>query len=306
MKRRIGLVLALGFALAMAAPVAAASFPERIGLPNGWQPEGITAGRGTTVYVGSLADGAIWKGDVKTGTGDVLAPGADGRVTVGIDYQRRGDRIWAAGGPTGMVHVFDASTGDLLQSYAFEGAGFLNDVAVTGSAVYVTDSMVQRLSVIPLPDDGSLPDPSAATTLELTGDISFVPNEFNANGIVRYAGQLIVVQSNTGQLFRVDRSTGVATAIDLGGASVTNGDGLERQGSKLYVVRNQLNQIDVFRLSDDGSSASLLGSLTALAELNVPTTAALVAHRVWAVNARFGVTPGPDVPYWITQFPANP
>jgi hypothetical protein len=306
MKRRIGFVLALGLALATAVPVAGATFPTRIELPNGWQPEGITAGRGTTVYVGSLADGAIWKGDVKTGDGDILAPGAEGRVTVGIDYQRRGDRIWAAGGPTGMVHVFDATSGDLLQSYAFEGAGFLNDVAVTGKAVYVTDSMVQRLSVIPLPDDGSLPDPSAATTLDLSGDISFAPNEFNVNGIVRYAGQLILVQSITGQLFLVDEDTGVASEIDLGGASVSNGDGLERQGSKLYVVRNFLNQIDVFGLSDDGSSASLLGSLTPLAEVNIPTTAAHVAHRIWAVNAQFNVPPGPDVPYWITQFPANP
>jgi hypothetical protein len=306
MKRRIGLVGALGLALAVAAPVAAASFPDRIELPNGWQPEGITAGRGTTVYVGSLADGAIWKGDVKTGTGAVIAPGAEGRVTVGIDYQRRGDRIWAAGGPTGMVHVFDATTGDLLQSYGFEGAGFHNDVVVTGRAVYVTDSMVQRLAVIPLPDDGSLPDPADTTTLELSGDISFVPDDFNVNGIVRYAGQLILVQSNTGQLFLVDKATGVASEIDLGGASVTNGDGLERQGSKLYVVRNFLNQIDVFRLAEDGSSAILLGSLTALAEVNIPTTAAHVAHRVWAVNAQFNVTPGPDVPYWITQFPANP
>jgi hypothetical protein len=42
-------------------------FPDQIDLPAGWAPEGITAGRGTTVYVGSLAGGGIWEGDVRTG-----------------------------------------------------------------------------------------------------------------------------------------------------------------------------------------------------------------------------------------------
>jgi hypothetical protein len=305
MQRRISLALALVLALVIAAPAAAASFPEQIDLPNGWAPEGITAGQGTTVYVGSLADGAIWKGDVKSGSGAVLAAGATGRVAVGLDYERRADRIWAAGGPTGEVNVFDASTGDLLETYSFPGSGFLNDVAVTGRAVYVTDSMVQRLAVIPLPDDGTLADPAAAWTLALTGDISFVADQFNLNGIVRYAGQLLVVQSNTGLLFKVDKHSGATEAVDLGGASVSFGDGLERQGSKLYVVRNQLNEVAIFRLSDDGLSGTLLGSVTS-AVLDVPTTVAHVAHRLWAVNARFGVQPGPTEPYWITQLPAKP
>ena len=51
-------VLAL---LLLVAPVSAHPFPSRIDLPDGWQPEGITAGRGNTAYVGSLADGAIAK-----------------------------------------------------------------------------------------------------------------------------------------------------------------------------------------------------------------------------------------------------
>jgi hypothetical protein len=305
MTRRLSLVLGLVFALATAVPASAATPPAQIALPNGWAPEGITAGRGATVFVGSLANGAIWKGNVRTGTGDVLAAGADGRVTVGLDYERRADRVWAAGGSTGQVHVFDGTTGELLETYTFEGAGFLNDVAVTGRAVYVTDSMVQGLSVIPLPDDGSLPDPADATTLALGGDIAFVPNQFNVNGIVRYAGQLLVVQSNVGKLYKVDKATGEGTEVDLGGAPVTFGDGLERQGSRLYVVRNQLNEVDVFELSDDGTSGALQGTLTS-PDLDVPTTAAHTAHRLWAVNARFGVTPGPDVEYAIIQLPARP
>jgi hypothetical protein len=60
------------------------NFPDRIELPNGFFPEGIESGRGTSVFVGSLIDGAIWRGDLRTGSGTVLAPGAPGRVSVGI------------------------------------------------------------------------------------------------------------------------------------------------------------------------------------------------------------------------------
>ena len=46
-----------------AAPVLARGtdfFPKVIDLPNGFQPEGISIGRGTSFYVGSLVNGAIY------------------------------------------------------------------------------------------------------------------------------------------------------------------------------------------------------------------------------------------------------
>ena len=46
-------------------------FPKNLALPNGIQPEGIATGRGTDFFVGSLADGRIYKGDLRTG--EVLA-----------------------------------------------------------------------------------------------------------------------------------------------------------------------------------------------------------------------------------------
>jgi hypothetical protein len=304
MKRRISLVLGLMVSLALAAPASAATFPEQIDLPNGWAPEGITAGRGTTVYVGSLATGAIWKGDVASGVGDTLVPGGNAPA-VGIYYEERHERLWAAGGPTGQVHVYDANSGAHLETYQFSPVGFLNDVVVTDRAAYVTDSMVQQLVIIPIADGGALADPADAWTVPLTGDIEYIPGEFNVNGIEKTPGWLIIVQSVPGKLFRVDRWTGLTEEIDLGGVSVSSGDGLERHGRTLYVVRNFLNQVDVFHLSDDNLSAELLGTLTSDG-LDVPTTAAFVRSRLWAVNARFNVTPGPDVPYWITQLPPRP
>ena len=42
-------------------------FPDRIELPDGFQPEGITIGPGATAYVGSLATGAIYAVNLRTG-----------------------------------------------------------------------------------------------------------------------------------------------------------------------------------------------------------------------------------------------
>jgi hypothetical protein len=307
MKRRLSAVLALAMVVSLfAAPASAARpFPNRIDLPNGWAPEGITAGRGTSVFVGSLADGAIWQADVRTGAGSVLVDGVAGKVAVGTEYEAGANRLWVAGGPgpTGEVRVYDASSGALLQTYTFSPAGFLNDLVVTDDAVYVTDSFIQQLDVIPLGPDGALPDPADVETLPLSGDIAFVPDQFNANGIVEARGWLIVVQSITGQLFRVDPATGVATEIDLGaGVDASFGDGLEVHGGTLYVVQNQLNRVEVFKLGPGLASADLQGFLTS-SDLSVPTTAAFVRGSLYAANARFGTPVTPDTEYWITRLP---
>lgn len=299
-RRSLTILGTLAIAAAMtAAPAAAASpFPARIDLPSGWMPEGITAGAGTTIYVGSLAGGGVWRGDVRTGTGEVLVQPWGG-AAAGVEYEAGANRLWVAGATTGTVRVYDATSGALLQSYAFSPAGFLNDLVVTDTAVYVTDSNNAWLDVIPLGPDGSLPAPADVTMLPLTG-ITFEPGQFNANGIVAARGWLVVVDSFTGGLFRVDPATGDATQIPTGGVSVANGDGLELRGSLLFVVRNQDQVIEAFKLGSGLATATPLAELTG--NLSVPTTAALQAGRLWVVNARFGI---PTTEYWITRFPTE-
>ncbi|RFU21124.1 SMP-30/gluconolactonase/LRE family protein [Geodermatophilus marinus] len=272
-------------------------FPDVIPLPAGFQPEGIATGRGPTFYVGSLADGAIYRGSLRTGEGSVLVEGVPGRVAVGVEVDRRG-RLWVAGGDTGTGRVHDTRTGDELASWSFATAGFVNDVVVTRDAAYFTDSLEPVLHVVPLGPHG---EPGEATTLPLTGEIEYTDG-FNANGIEASPDgrTLLVVQSNTGLLFAVDAATGEATRVDLGGASLTNGDGLLRRGSTLHVVRNRLDEIAVVRLDPSYRSGTVVDTLTD-PDFDVPTTVAGFRDELYAVNARFGTPPTPETTYTVVR-----
>jgi sugar lactone lactonase YvrE len=289
--RRRLILLLVALALAVLAPSAAARpFPDIIRLPDGFQPEGIASGRGTSLYVGSIPLGAVWAGDARSGRGALLVPPHPGRNHIGIKVDRR-NRIFAAGGPTGQGYVYDARTGADLASYQLAPAGvatFVNDVVVTRDAAYFTDSLNPRLYVVPLGRHGRLPGQGAVRTLPLTGDVVFQPG-FNLNGIAAARGGsvLVVVQSPTGLLFTVNPRTGVTAEIDLGGALVTNGDGLLLLGRHLFVVRNRLNRIAVVKLSGSLSSGRVVAELID-PDFDVPTTITFTAGSLYAVNARFG------------------
>ena len=127
-------------AVAFPAGVGAAErFPEQISLPDGWQPEGIVTGKGPVLYAGSLAGNGIYEVDLRTGEGQLLADG-EGRTTVGLSFDQRTNYIFAAGGTDGSGYVFDADSGELVRTYTFDGASFVNDVIVTRQAAYFTDS----------------------------------------------------------------------------------------------------------------------------------------------------------------------
>jgi hypothetical protein len=92
--------------------------------------------------------------------------------------------------------------------------------------------------------------------------------------------------------------------IDLGGASLTAGDGLALQGRTLYVVRNQLNQIAVVNLAPDLASGSVTRTITS-PDFRVPTTVAVFGNSLYAVNARFGTPPTPDTDYDVVRVARN-
>ena len=290
-------VLALIMSLGIWSSAYAESFPQTIPLPNslyyGFQPEGIALGHGSTAYIGSLADGSIYEADLTTGEGRILVQGSLGlMLTVGLDFDESSGYLFAAGGIFGEGRVYDTMTGDIIAQLPL-GTPFLswiNDVAVTREAAYFTDSFAPYIYKVPLTSQGVPSGP--AEPLQLTGDWTniSIPGEMvvNANGIVATPddGTLIVVNSDLGRLYTVDRDTGVATEIDLGGAEVPFGDGLVLRGKTLYVVQNLLNQISVFTFSPDFSAAMHTHSLTD-GGFDTPSTAALFGPWLYVVNARF-------------------
>jgi len=275
--------------------------PDRILLPNAFQPEGIAA-RGDFIYVGSIPSGAVYRADITTGTGSVLVPARAGRASIGLKVDSRG-RIFVAGGGTGKAFVYDAATGQDLASYTLTLANptFVNDVVLTSDAAWFTDSRNPVLYRVPLPADGSIAGQETVSTLTLSGDFQNVAGVNNLNGIASTGQMLIVVQSNTGFLFSVDPATGVTRKIDLGAETVVNGDGILLEGQTLFVVQNRLNQMAVIDLSPDFATGKVRTRITS-PSFDVPSTLTAAGTSLYAVNARFGVQVTPDTAYTVIRF----
>jgi sugar lactone lactonase YvrE len=277
------------------------NLPATIPLPDGWQPEGIAIARDGTFYVGSIPTGAVFSGDVRTGRGEVLVEGREGRAAIGLKVDARG-RLFVAGGPTGQAFVYDAHSGTPLASYQLAtGNTFINDVVVTRTAAWFTDSQNAFLYRVPLGRHGGLPGQGDVSALPLSGDYR-QQDGFNVNGIDAAQGGrvLVIVQSNTGLLFTVDPRSGVARRIDLGAESVPNGDGILLRGRTLFVVQNQLNLVAKIRLRQDLSAGRVVARISD-PDFDVPTTIAAFRDSLYVVNARFTTPPTPTTPYTVVR-----
>lgn len=298
--KRLSFVCALvALAMMVTAPAGAQRqvFPDLIELPTAFFPEGIAVGTGDDVYTGSLVDGAIWKGSLRSGSGDILVPGVPGTLAVGMSFDDRSGSLFVAGGPGGTATVYDGTTGATVAQVNL-GAGFVNDVIITRAAAYFTNSFVPELYELPLDAQGQITGP--VRTVPLGGDFQFIPGAFNANGIEATPNgeTLIVANSAAAELYTVDPETGVASLIDLAGVDVS-GDGLVLAGKTLYVNENSLNRIAKIQLSPDLSSGTVRSYLTS-PEFDVPTTSARFGSSLYAVNAKFG-TPPTGTPYEIVR-----
>ena len=299
-------LLAAALAAPATAPPATADRqhgPPRIDLPDGFRPEGIAIGRQPYAYVGSLANGDIYRADLRTGEGRVISRNDDDTPAVGMKLDGKG-RLWVAGGADGDAKVVDARSGRKLATFDFAGTStapsFVNDVVLYDGAAWFTDSQRAVLYKVS-PGKGRLAQ-AKVHPVPLTGAWSQVPDQFNANGISTTPDgrALLVVQSFTGKLFRVNPRTGRASQVGLGGYSLTNGDGMLRQGRILYVAQNRDNKVAVLRLSKDGTSGRLVDTLES-AGFDVPTTIASYKHSLYLPNARFTTPPTPTTDYWITR-----
>ena len=273
--------------LALLAPAAPAGEQAQrtIALPDEFRPEGIASGPKDSFYVGSIPQGSVYRGSYRTGEGKVLVPVHPGRNHTGLKVDSRHDRLFVAGGASKGIYVYDSETGAEVASFAIPGAGFINDVVLTRKAAYFTDSQVQRFYRVAIGRHGGLGEPQI---IPITGDFVYTEG-FNANGIeeVGNGRRLIMVKSNTGQLFSVRPRSGRSREIELDG-TVVNGDGILLRGKTLYVVRNRDNVIAVVDLKRDLREGEIEEDEELTDPLlDVPTTIAPFGRFIYAVNARF-------------------
>jgi sugar lactone lactonase YvrE len=264
---------------------------DRIDLPDGFQPEGV-ASKGAKLYVGSIPTGDIYRANARTGNGEVVVDAPDGRSALGLQVTKR-ERLYVAGGETGMAFSYSAKTGADRGALelAPEPPTFVNDVTLDRGKAYFTDSMRPVLYVVKK-------DMSSFKELELRG-FKQRPG-FNLNGIVDTRGRtLISMQGNTGDLWRIDARTGKSRRIRVDG-NLKNGDGLVLRGRTLYVVRNQNNKVAVVKLERNLKRGEVVDRIRS-DDFDVPTTAAAVSRSLFVVNARFLPEPMPDDEYWLTR-----
>ena len=303
---------------APASSAPSSSGPSNAGVYNlpgtGVFPEGITAAD-DTFYVTSTSDGAVFRGTVGSPDVSVFLPGgADGRTgAAGIDVTDDDDRpdyLVIAGGATGKVWVYDANSGDLVATFT-NGLGpdatFLNDVAIADHGdAFVTDSRSPALYRIPFDQIvAGTQDAPMETFVNFDGSPFVYGEGFNANGIVENDDEsaLIVVQSSTGNLYRIDKTSKEVTQVDLGGATLMNGDGMEMDDDTVYVVRNRDGLISKVDLDDDGRRGSVTGEITD-PSFAYPTTVAAVDDRLLVVNSQFDKRGGEPVePFTVSSVP---
>ncbi|MFD1936271.1 NmrA family NAD(P)-binding protein [Nonomuraea mangrovi] len=307
--RRLGAVLAaltlavtVGGSAGAASDPRAGTSPTSISLPDGFRPEGIAIGPGPFAFIGSMADGSIYRADLRTGRGAIVSRGP-GTPSLGMKTDPRG-RLFVAGGTGGDARVIDSRTGRVLASYRLTtGAAFVNDVILTQGAAWFTDSTNPVLYKLPL-RGGRLP--AAAQRIPLTGDLVYGAG-FNANGITPTPdGQgLIIVQSNTGGLFRVDLS-GRTRRVNLHGESLPDGDGLLLRGRTLFAVENGVQNgrsaVTVLRLNATGTDGRVVRRVSD-PRFDIPATVAAFGPRLYLPNARFTTKQTPRTPYIAVAIP---
>jgi sugar lactone lactonase YvrE len=299
---RLLAVVAFAAVLAPATtPASARPLLDTLALPNGFQPEGIAIGSTPYAYFGSRASGDIIRIDLASGARKLISRGP-GTPSLGMKLDRAG-RLFVAGGTGGDARVVDARTGKVLAGLklATAATSFVNDVILTPRAAYFTDSANPVLYRVALDTKGRAPEQSDVRRIPLTGAIRYGAGN-NANGIVRTpdGSALLIVQSNTGKLFRV-AANGVTTELRVGEA-LTNGDGLLSIGQTLFVAQNRLNRVSVLTTSADGRQARVVSRITD-SGFDTPTTIALHDGRLYLPNARFTTPPTTSTRYTAVSLP---
>jgi hypothetical protein len=295
--------------------------------PDG-NPEGVAVDkRSGRFFVSRTGTGAIFQGTLGSPTlTPFIAGGAAAQNPIATGMKVRKGLLYVAGASTGQIRVYDLANPTAAPKVFETGGGFINDLDLDRAGnVFATDSTKSTIYEVTAAQVAA--GSGTPLAIDVSSGITSDPAAFNLNGIVvRHHDELIVVQSNVGKLFRITfpgddnddhgdhghhaRAAQTATApkikeIDLGDATVTNGDGLLLDRGRLLVVRgtngatapaaggapNGSNGlIDVVKLSRHDTRGRV-GTPVFDASFSGPSTIARLGKRLLVVNASFQAGP---------------
>jgi len=256
-------------------------------------PEGVAFDkRSRSFYVGITSDGAIYRGSLKSDTVEPFIAGGSGKSAVGLKVKR--GKLYVAGGATGSITVYDLASKAQVAKFETGSGGFLNDLQVTrGGDVYVTDSFRPTLWHV------TKEQVEAGSGAPQALDVSAIPyeaDEFNVNGIVaKGSSKLIVVDSNSGKLFRIklgDDGGSIEDLDEITGATVPGGDGMLLDRDKLVVVQRDPAQLSFLKLKRGAREAKLKRTQTS-DKLRGPSTVDRAKKLYLVVNADFDTSTKP-------------
>ena len=248
-------------------------------------PEGMALSSDGMVVTGSSTTGTIYTAEQSDST-LVARSVAGANLPAALGMTVDANRLYFTSGDNAQVGVYDLNTNQAVNVYTAPSptAGdstLLNDLVLVGDYGYVTDSY--RPVLFRFATDGSASE--LTPWLDLTDSPIRYESGFNLNGIdVTPGGEhLIVMQSNTGKLFRITVATQEITEINLDGENIQGGDGIYLAENRVYVALNAPGKVARVAMNADFSR----GEVTIVAEdLQFPTAVAVDKSVLYILNSQ--------------------
>lgn len=255
--------------LAVSAPMPASAAPNEISIPGDRAfPESITSTSDGTIYIGSMAEGLVFRVAPGAAKAEVwIKPGTNGLMSVlGVLADEKSGTLWACssdlsgmgvkvGGDNRQVALksFDLKTGAAKSSYPLPGGKALcNDMVVAADGtLYVTDSLNPHILRLK----------PGASALEVWAEnpLFHVEKGAGLDGIaIGSDGSIVTNTFNGGGLFKVEmKSDGSAGAVTQLKTSrpITLPDGLRKLGNNTFLMIEGEGRLDVVTI--DGANAKI-------------------------------------------------
>jgi hypothetical protein len=267
-------------------------------------PEGVAFDKKSgRFFVSRTGTGAIFVGTLDSDKLQPFIPGGEpGTAPLATGMKVRDGLLYVSGGITGEIRIYDLADPTKAPVVFETGGGFINDLDLTPDGdVYATDSFkpaIYKVSAASVAA-GTGPVETINVAPEITVDTT--PGVFNLNGIVaKNNHELIVVQSNTGKLYRITFGDSVTDRkieeIEVDGGPLTGGDGLLLDRGRLLVVRGTNGEeppakgsngvVDVVKLRHHRTEGEVVKEITDESFAG-PSTIARAKNLLLVVNANF-------------------